>query len=81
MIRVNISEIKANLSRYLRRVAAGEVVRICRRDVPVAELRAVSAPPDEPRVPGWAKGEFTVPAAFHPPLPGGILKSFEGGGA
>jgi prevent-host-death family protein len=41
MIVINIHEAKAKLSEYLDKVAAGEHVVICKRNRPVAELRAV----------------------------------------
>ena len=41
MLMVNIFEIKAKLSEYLDRVAAGERILICRHNKPVAELRRI----------------------------------------
>ena len=41
MIRVNVAEAKAHLSRYLESVERGETVVLCRRNVPVAEIRAL----------------------------------------
>lgn len=38
MKRVNISDMKARLSRYLKMVKRGEVIEILDRDVPVARL-------------------------------------------
>lgn len=69
MIKVNIHDAKTNLSRYLARVAAGETIVLCNRNVPVAEIRPV--PPDRttPRPIGLARGTFEVPAAFFEPLP------------
>lgn len=45
MININISEVKSKLSRYLERVAGGETVVICKRNVPIAELRPLAAVP------------------------------------
>ena len=80
MINVNVHEIKAKLSEYLARVEAGEVVRICRRNVPVAELRALPESSVEERPRGLAKGLFQVPASFVEPLPDDIVEGFEGEG-
>ena len=44
MIRVNVHEAKTHLSRYLERVAEGESVVICKRNIPVAELRPIVQP-------------------------------------
>ena len=49
MIVVNIHEAKAKLSEYLDAVAKGERVLICKRNQPVAELRAVEQKRTEPR--------------------------------
>jgi antitoxin (DNA-binding transcriptional repressor) of toxin-antitoxin stability system len=79
MIDVNVHEIKARLSEYLARVEGGEVVRICRRNVPVAELRALPWPPREGRAPGLARGRFEVPPSFFQPLPDELLNAFQEG--
>jgi prevent-host-death family protein len=42
MIRLNVNEAKTRLSSLLDRVAAGEVVLVCKRNVPVAEIRPVA---------------------------------------
>ena len=54
MIVVNIHEAKAKLSEYLDAVAKGERVLICKRNQPVAELRAVEQKRTEPRQIGGA---------------------------
>ena len=36
MIRLNIHEAKTHLSRYLARLAEGELILLCKRNVPVA---------------------------------------------
>jgi prevent-host-death family protein len=77
MIRVNVHDAKTNLSRYLARVEAGEAVLICRRNVPVAELRPVAQRPEK-RALGQAAGQFAVTEAFFEPLPDEILDAFEG---
>lgn len=61
MIRINVHEAKARLSEYLARVEAGETVIICRRNVPVAELRAAPRPAGSARPFGLARDLFAVP--------------------
>lgn len=78
MIVVNIHEAKAKLSEYLEAVAGGQRVVICKRNQPVAELRAVEATRTGPRPIGGAKGRLVVPDAFFDPLPDDILAGFEG---
>ena len=78
MIRVNIHEAKAKLSEYLARVESGETVVICRRNVPVAELRAAPKAADEPRPFGLARGLVRIPDSFFEPLPESVIEGFEG---
>ena len=78
MIRINIHEAKTHLSSYLKRLEQGEVIILCRRNVPIAELRPLPTPRQEDRPVGLARGEFEVPDSFFDPLPEEILRSFEG---
>ncbi len=78
MIRVNIHEAKTHLSRYLQRVAEGESVIICKRNIPVAELRPIAQRPKKLRPVGLDKGKFEVGPEFFLPLPDDILKGFNG---
>ena len=79
MNRINIAEAKARLSYYLDRVGKGETVLICRRNVPIAELRPIPAPLREPRPVGIDRG-MTIPDSFFDPLPDDLLDAFEGKG-
>ena len=74
---VNIREAKAQLSRLLALVEAGEEVVIARRGAPVARL--VACKPRGERQPGVLKGKITVTDAFFEPLPEEELKLWEGG--
>ncbi len=78
MLVVNIYEAKAKLSEYLEAVARGERVVICKRNHPVAELRAVEAARTAPRPLGGAKGRLKIGEAFFEPLPDEIVQGFEG---
>lgn len=78
MIRINIHEAKTHLSRYLKRLEQGETILLCKRNVPIAEIRPLSAQRDKSRPVGLAKGEFAVSAEFFEPLPDEILDAFEG---
>jgi prevent-host-death family protein len=78
MIVINIHEAKAKLSEYLDAVANGERVVICKRNRPVAELRAVQQKRIAPRPIGGAKG-VVVPPAFFEPMPDDFLDAFESG--
>jgi prevent-host-death family protein len=74
MLRVNVQQAKAHLSRYLDRVLKGESIILCKRNVPVAEIR----PLPQPRPIGLAKGEFEIPPEFFEPLPPELLAAFNG---
>jgi antitoxin (DNA-binding transcriptional repressor) of toxin-antitoxin stability system len=77
VIKLNVHEAKTHLSRYLAKLEEGEVIVLCRRNVPIAEIRAIAKPRGERPI-GLAKGEFEVPEAFFEPLPDEIIDAFEG---
>jgi prevent-host-death family protein len=77
MKKVNLYEAKTHLSALVDRVAEGETVVICRRNVPAAELRPVPKPRKKRRPIGLAVG-LTVPASFFEPLPADLIDAFEG---
>jgi prevent-host-death family protein len=76
---VNIHQVKAKLSEYLDAVAKGERVVICKRNQPVAELRAVEHQRTEPRPIGGGPHYFAVPDSFFEPMPDEFLDAFESG--
>lgn len=78
MIRLNIHEAKTHLSRYLDRLADEEVIVLCKRNVPIAEIRPLPPKRKEPRPIGLAKGRFEVGSEFFEPLPDDMLDAFEG---
>ena len=79
MIRINIHDAKAHLSRHLARVEKeGVTIVICRRNVPIAEIRALTPRPEKLREIGPLKGEFEVPESFFEPLPDDLVGAFRG---
>lgn len=72
---VNVHEAKTQLSRLLRRVAAGEEIVIARSGKPIARL--VPIEPQAPRLLGMDAGVFKVPDDFDAPLPPEIQAAFE----
>jgi prevent-host-death family protein len=77
MKKINIYEAKTHLSALVDRVAKGETVLICRRNVPAAELRPVPKPRRTRRPIGLVP-RLTVPPSFFEPLPDDIVAAFEG---
>jgi prevent-host-death family protein len=74
---VNIHEAKTQLSKLLRRVAAGEEITIANRGTPVARL--VPPKKEKPfRELGKDRGRVIVPDDFDAPLPDELLAAFYG---
>jgi antitoxin (DNA-binding transcriptional repressor) of toxin-antitoxin stability system len=78
MIKLNVHEAKTHLSRYLERLARGESIILCKRNVPIAEIRPLPAHRKAKRPLGLAKGKFKLSPKFFKPLPPDILESFHG---
>lgn len=78
MLKINIAEAKTRFSRCLEQVERGETIIICRRNVPIAEIRPIETLPAEPRPVGIDRG-MTVPPSFFEPLPDSVLDAFEQG--
>ena len=64
MIKINLNEVKTQLSKYIEMVEAGEVVVVCKRNVPVAEIRSISNKEKKTPELGWAESVYEVPANF-----------------
>lgn len=80
MTKVNIAEAKAHLSSLLDQAHSGETVVICRRNIPVAELRPLPVERTAPRRVGIDRG-MKIPDSFFEPLPAELIEAFEGGDA
>ncbi|PYU29575.1 MAG: type II toxin-antitoxin system prevent-host-death family antitoxin [Acidobacteria bacterium] len=77
MKQVNVHQAKTQLSKLLRRVAAGEEISIANRGVPVARLVPVSTG-DRKRGQGAYGDTIKIADDFDAPLPDEILDAFEG---
>ena len=80
MIKLNIHQAKTHLSRYLARLKPGEVIQLCKRNVPIAEIRPLPAAAHKRRPLGLAKGKIQIHSSFFDPLPDDIVAAFEGRG-
>lgn len=80
MVRLNVHDAKTHLSRWLERLVDGEedVVVLCKRNVPIAEIRALPKQRAGKRPIGLAKGKVRVPKSFFDPLPDDLLAAFGG---
>ena len=69
MIKLNINEIKAQFSKYIEMVEAGDTVLVCKRNVPVAEIRPVEKKKQRKPIFGSARGQGWIAPDFDDPLP------------
>lgn len=80
MIKLNVHEAKTHLSRYLELVEKGESIMLCRRNIPIAEIRPLPKAKTGRRPIGLGKGDFTVTEKFFEPLAEDLLDLFNGRG-
>jgi len=78
MLKLNIHEAKTHLSRYLARLPEEERIILCKRNVPIAEIRPLAPEEKSKRPVGLARGKFKVTEDFFGPLPEEILDAFSG---
>ena len=76
MNKLNIHEAKTHLSKVLAKLRPGDKVLICRRNIPIAEIRALPVAPGKPRPIGLEAGKLKVPRSFFEPLPEKVLDAF-----
>ena len=74
---VNIREAKTNLSKLLRRVAAGEEITITKSGVPVARLVPVKRKTGKRKL-GLYRGQIWMADDFDAPLSDDIIAGFLG---
>jgi len=78
MLRLNIHEVKVQLSKYIEMVEAGETIVVCKRNVPVAEIRSVGHKKKRIPVLGSAAGKIKIEKSFSESLPPEDLRLWEG---
>jgi prevent-host-death family protein len=81
VVMININEIKTHFSSYLAKVSKGETLIICKRNVPIAEIKPIAPVPKKKRPVGLAGKEyqdFEISDAFFEPLPDDIVAGFNG---
>ena len=77
MIKLNIHEIKTHLSKYIEVVEGGETVIICKRNIPVAEIRPVEKKHTRKPILGSAEGMGSMRPSFHKPMDEAELAQWE----
>ncbi|MBI2890117.1 MAG: type II toxin-antitoxin system Phd/YefM family antitoxin [Nitrospirae bacterium] len=81
MIRLNIHEAKTHLSRYLKRLARGETIVLCKRNIPIAEIKPLPKPLKKKRPMGSARGKIELLPSFFDELPQEELALWYGEGS
>lgn len=79
MINLNINEIKTHFSSCLAKVSNGETVIVCKRNVPIAEIKPIVTRLQTRRPIGLAGKEypdFQLGNSFFEPLPDDISAAF-----
>lgn len=70
MVKLNINQVRDNISEHLKHLEKEGSIIICKRNVPIAEIKAI---PDSKKYKrkvniGFAKGLFKVEDSFFEPL-------------
>ena len=81
MISLNVNEIKTHFSSFLAKVSNGETILVCKRNVPIAEIKPLATLPNKKRPIGLAGKEypdFEISDAFFDPLSDDIVAAFDG---
>lgn len=79
MIKLNIHEAKTHPSCYLPALEQGETILLCKRNIPIAEIRPLPRQPTLPRPIGLAADRgVELPPEFLEPLPNELLAAFAG---
>src|SRR6266446_7556334 len=79
MVKLNIHEFKTQFSKYIDLVESGETVIVCKRNVPVAEIRAIEKKKKRTPIFGSAAGMGEILPSFYEPMTEEELADWEGG--
>jgi len=60
MIQIDVKEAKAHFAEYLAKVAAGEMIVICKNNKPFVKINPIEKPKPKKRILGSAKGSLTI---------------------
>jgi prevent-host-death family protein len=77
MKQVNIHQAKTELSKLVERAESGEEIIIARAGKPAAKLVPLTKARARRRL-GLLDGKFQIPDDFNAPLPGSVIRAFEG---
>jgi prevent-host-death family protein len=78
-MKLNIHEIKDQFSKYIDMVESGETIVVCKRNIPVAEIRPIERKQLRTPVLGSAAHMVKSLKTFHKPMPQAELRLWEEG--
>ena len=77
MIKINIHQAKTHLSALLKKISKnGEVIILCNRNIPVAEIKPIAKKSKKLRPFGLDSDRLKIPSSFFEELPEDITNSF-----
>ncbi len=79
MIKLNLHEVKVQFSKYIEMVEGGETIVVCKRNIPVAEIRRVPSKEIQKPMLGSAAGKGKIPKSFFESMSEGELRLWEEG--
>ena len=74
-LKLNIHQAKTRLSAILAKLRPGDKVLICRRNTPIAEIRALPSALGKRRPFGLDAGKLKAPQSFFEPLPDEVIEA------
>lgn len=77
MLKLNIHEAKTHLSKHLAKLREGEAITLCKRNVPIAEIRLLPRK-RKVRPLGLARDTIVIHDSFFDPMSDEELDLFEG---
>ena len=78
-MKLNIHEIKDQFSKYIDMVESGETIVVCKRNIPVAEIRPIERKKLRKPILGSAARAGKILTTFHKPLSPAELRLWEEG--
>jgi antitoxin (DNA-binding transcriptional repressor) of toxin-antitoxin stability system len=79
VMKLNLHEIKDQFSKYIEMVESGATIVVCKRNIPVAEIRPIEKKEKRTPVLGSAAGKGKGLKSLLSPLPESDLQLWEGG--
>ena len=79
MIKLNLHEVKARFSKCIEMVEAGETIVVCKRNIPVAEIRQVAMNEKRTPVLGSAAGKSKISKSLFESMSEADLRLWEEG--